>query len=434
MKILLVNDSSSNPNWGDRAAAISLKRMIADAGATIDAVITEDELRATSFFDRSGSEAGGGEGERRIRDWIRLFLPPVLLKLRERAIFRLGLVDEDRSGPIPLIAEELDACSRQLLQDRDKYGALSDTISGCDVVVIHGDGAMTGNGIIPRTKLFLAYLTREHFDKPVILVNHTTDFDHPDLDRMAEAVYPLLNDVTYRDRISEERCRNRWPGRYVADTAFLFAPAERHNWIEVASRPGYFDIWPDQANFDPAEPYICMGGSSAFSYEENAPPVELIRRYVALITHLRSVYHGQIVLTASDRIDENILRPASLETGLPLIGLTSPVQQCVDIVGNADAYIGGRWHVGIFALRGGTPIVPLSSKTFKMPALVQMAGLSTPAFDVASLDESKEKIGDVLLELLEAGEDLRRELRDWASSQAENCRDNVRYLTSRRPE
>ena len=44
--VLLINDSSSNPNWGDRAAAIALKRMIAACGGTLGGIVTEDALRS----------------------------------------------------------------------------------------------------------------------------------------------------------------------------------------------------------------------------------------------------------------------------------------------------------------------------------------------------------------------------------------------------
>ena len=119
--------------------------------------------------------------------------------------------------------------------------------------------------------------------------------------------------------------------------------------------------------------------------------------------------------------------------GLPLVGLTTPVQQAVDIIGNAQAYVGGRWHPSIFALRGGAPVVPLSSKTFKMQALIAMAGLSTPTFDAHNLEGEKKGIGRALADFVGQGETLRQTLRHWAIEQAEGCLDNVAYLR-RRPE
>jgi polysaccharide pyruvyl transferase WcaK-like protein len=113
---------------------------------------------------------------------------------------------------------------------------------------------------------------------------------------------------------------------------------------------------------------------------------------------------------------------------LPLIALKTPVQQAVDILGNAQAYVGGRWHGGIFALTGGTPIIPLASKTFKMQVLAQMAGLPVHVFDALNLAGQKDAIGKQLLCCLEQGDELRSRLRQWAEDQSEKCWDNVTYL------
>jgi len=428
LNILFVNDSSSNPNWGDRAAAMALRKIIEESGARIQYTITEDNLRDSIFFPEDSSGDGADSDSRSWKDRLRPLVPPIALELRERTIIALGLTENDSGGFAPATADDLEPRSLALRDDEGQFSKLRSAMLACDVVVIHGDGGMFGNGVIPRTKLFLAYAARKMFDKPVMLINHTADLSHPNLDQMAAVVYPMLSDVTYRERISEARCEGRWPGRYSPDSAFLFKPLDREVFRTVASRPHYYSIWPDSADFDPARPFICVGGSSALSYDENRPPFEYTRQFASLIAHLRTVYDGQILLTVSDRIDEPVMRAVATRLDLPLVGLTIPVQQAVDILGNADAYVGGRWHAGIFGLRGGTPIVPLASKTFKMPALIEMAGLANTVFDLAELDERKVDIGRCLVEVLNQGDDLRHHLRDWAASQAENCRDNISFL------
>jgi polysaccharide pyruvyl transferase WcaK-like protein len=402
--------------------------MICDTGAVIQTVVSEDDLRDSRFSEIS-SRPGDVTGETSsFKELLRPFLPPVILGLREKTILALGLADDNEHDGIPATADGLKSCLAALEQGHDQFSLLTSAIRRCDLVVIHGNGGMFGNGVMPRTKLFIAYAAKTLFDKPVILINHTADLSHPTLDSIASIVYPLLDDVTYRDRISASRCEGRWHGRYAADSAFLFEPLDRATFQAAASRAEYFSVWPDSAVFDPARPYICLGGSSAFSYDDTRSPLDLIEQFVTLATYLRSKYKGQIVLTVSDRIDEPVMRPVASKTGLPLIGLATPVQQAVDIVGNADAYIGGRWHVGIFALRGGTPVIPLSSKTFKMPALIEMAGLPDIVFDASAPASDAEAIGRRLAEALDEGEQLRRKLRSWASSQADNCRDNLRFL------
>ncbi len=108
--------------------------------------------------------------------------------------------------------------------------------------------------------------------------------------------------------------------------------------------------------------------------------------------------------------------------------LATPVQQAVDVLGNADAYIGGRWHSSIFALRGGTPVCLLSANTFKMKALAEIAGLYPPALDAGNLEDARVTIGEQLTRYLEEGDGLRRRLRDWAEDSARDAWHNVDYL------
>ncbi len=71
------------------------------------------------------------------------------------------------------------------------------------------------------------------------------------------------------------------------------------------------------------------------------------------------------MLTASDLVDEEIIRPLARGLGLPLVGLSTPIQQVADILGNADAYIGGRWHPAIFAMRGRDAVAPSVGNDFQ---------------------------------------------------------------------
>ncbi len=425
VKVLFINDSSSNPNWGDRAAAIALKSMIQAKGGTLHAVITEDDLAESRFFQPIDESICSEAPKRSLKDWARLVTPPVIPKLWQKLYGLSG--NQEEQGCIPRTLSQFEECADLVLKDSDTYAPLVDAVRSSDLVLIHGDGCMVGNGLLPRSELFLAYLAKTRFSTPVALINHTTDFSHPDLDEMASAVYPLLDDVTYRDETSASLCKDRWPGRYAADTAFLFEPAEKAQWAPLANRSTYFDVWPDQAAFNPDKPYLCIGGSSIYSFD--GPVQDYIEGFKRLADSLRDSYDGQVVLTASDIKDQTLFRPVARELGLPLVGLTTPVQQVVDILGNAQAYVGGRWHPSIFALRGGTPVIPLSSKTFKMQALIAMASLPTTTFDSLNLAEEAEAIGHTLQEFLRQGDELRRQVKSWAQVQAKSSWDNVAILS-----
>ncbi|MCI0563608.1 MAG: polysaccharide pyruvyl transferase family protein [Nitrososphaera sp.] len=427
MKILFINDSTSNPNWGDRAAAIALKKMIADSRGDITNVISEEELYG-SLFSKNKTKRNDEQVVKQgaVNQTAKLLMPPILLKAREMLWTYFSISNHDNNPDVvPKSWEDFAYSLQAVLTNAEAYADLLTTIEQSDLAVIHGDGCMVGNTRIARTQLFLTYIIKRHFKKPVIIVNHTADFDHPNLHRMAQEVYPLFDDVVFRDSISAGRCQAFCNGRVAADSAFMFKPISLDSWLPAAQRLTYFDVWPDTAQFNPAEPYICIGGSSLYYYNKKYDP---IKEFSLLINHVKSIYSGQIILTASDLRDQNIFRPIAKCFNLPLIGLRTPVQQSVDIVGNAEAYIGGRWHPSIFALRGGTPVLPISSLTFKMQALAEMSGLSSSTFNALNLEQEKKRIGYQLRSYLEQGSELRNRLRSWAEKECEKSWNNVTYL------
>ena len=425
MKVLFINDSTSSSNWGDRAAALSLRAMIGQCGGEITHAITEENLWHASFVALP-STVSAGPSRRAAREKIKLWIPPVVLQARQQILSRRS--DDGPEQLIPQVWDDFElAATRVCREQRYGWPAVLRAVDDADVAVIHGASLHShGVTIIQRTDLFLTYLIKTRFGKPVVITNHTADLGSATLRRIADHVYPLFDDVVYRDSISAERWASVLGGRFAADTAFWFEPASRKIWAPIAGRPTYFDVWPDTAAFDPSEPYLCVGGSSVFHERKDWESV--VNGYSALIQHLRSVYSGTIVLTASADLDQPVFRALAERFDLPLIGVTTPVQQVVDILGNADAYIGGRWHASIFALRGGTPLLALSSQTFKMRALAGMAGSPPATFDALALGREAHAVGRQLTHILEQSSDLRTRLRAWGDEMAENSWDNVAFL------
>lgn len=356
---------------------------------------------------------------------VELFLPPVVPKLASR--LRRKVTNRLVFDPVPASADELESCTEYFRRQPARFPGLYQAIQSCDAVVMHGDGAMVGESRMARSMLFIAYVAKTVFFKPVAIVNHTADFDHKSLRAMARVVYPMLDEVLFREMASVLRCGDFVAGEYAGDSAFIFEAADSRVLNGVHNRPNYYDVWPDEASFDPSRPYVCIGGSSKLNVDPEKRAV-IRDQFARLVSSVRSVYGGQIVLTASDLRDEQILRPLARRLGMPLVGLRISVQQAVDIIGNAQAYIGGRWHPSIFALRGGVPLVSLSSKTFKIDALVEMAGLNTPVFDVLDLDANIAGILDQLGRALSEEEEERETRKSWAREQAKSCWNNVRMI------
>ena len=68
------------------------------------------------------------------------------------------------------------------------------------------------------------------------------------------------------------------------------------------------------------------------------------------------------------------------------------------------------------------------SKTFKMQALAQIAGLPGNTFDVFDLGAEKERVGRQLVSFLEMGRELRSGILERAEELASSSWDNVSYL------
>lgn len=184
MNVLMINDSTSNQNWGDRAAAISLKKMISASGGVIVGTVSEDEFKQWNF--RETPKTRQPHLAAKIFTQFVPRPPPVFSKIAQRLSGRFSSTAGD--DIVPLRWEDFDHHIKLLLGNGDRYAKLLNTIQLADMVVIHGDGCMVGNTRIARAELFLSYLIKKHLNKPVIIVNHTAEFDHPDLSKMARQV------------------------------------------------------------------------------------------------------------------------------------------------------------------------------------------------------------------------------------------------------
>lgn len=140
---------------------------------------------------------------------------------------------------------------------------------------------------------------------------------------------------------------------------------------------------------------------------------------------------AQVVLTVSSQPDDRILGPVAKQLGLPIFGFATPSQQAVDILGNAAAYVGGRWHPGIMALTGGTPLVSFSANSdFKSKGLVEMVGLDQPAFSAWEIDASLDEIVALTKQRIEEGDALRQRLLISVRELRSTCQKHVELMRS----
>ena len=140
---------------------------------------------------------------------------------------------------------------------------------------------------------------------------------------------------------------------------------------------------------------------------------------------------AQVVLVAPCEIDAAILRKVQAATGFPQLGLNLPVLQGIDVLGNARVHVGGRWHPGIFAATGGTPLVAMGANTHKMATLMQQLHPDEPVFDAGNLAGQVDAIVDRARAQVDAGLALRAEVLQKAAAMRAQVAGNLGFVQAR---
>lgn len=427
MKIYFVCDTSDNSNWGCRATTNALRKMIEKCGA---------EISHTLYLKRMSTMDGYVQRRSRTIGYAISFAiqlahkrPDIPFHATLNFIEQIWNKFTDIGDTVPKYFFEFEPFAKKVLAG-NILKPERQALEGCDLVVINGEGGIYDRQRKGRMMLFIAYLAKQYFRKPCILINHTADIHDPVMAEMAAHVYPLLDDVIFREPFSANACSSFLMGKINimgADAAFTYRPLTDPVWAPIAAREGYFSIWPDSSvGFDPRKPYVCVGGSSIY-LRPDRPAYDPVPGFINLCRMLQEQV-APVVLTAPCYTDERIFRPIAQKLNLPLIALSTPTQQAVDILGNARAYVSGRWHPSIFALTGGTPIVTLTANTYKTQALVKQIGLDAPTFDALKLREEAEQIIELTCSYVEQGNSLREKLRQRAEELSKLAWENVRYL------
>lgn len=382
MKLLLAPDTSDFSNWGCRVMGAWFLRALAKEG------VPPSWMAPSAWFVRKHPSL------------------PVL----------------DTLADIKRQAGEVQ--SGRILQD------IAGILRQCDVVVLNGENYLRPGAYKGRMLLFLAYLATKVYGKPCILMNHSAELEEPALAEIATEVYPLLDEVHFRDDHSAESCASLVrPGRWklIPDVAFAVPAAPLSEWGTLGRRQGQFSAWPDLAEgFDPTRPYVTVCASSIFGQPQHQH-LDAAPAFSRLCRRLNEKV-GPVVLTAPCEPDSAIMRAVQKSTGFPLIGINLPVRQAIDIVGNAAVHVGGRWHPGIFAATGGTPMVALGANNHKVHSLMRMLGLDGPVFDALHLDAHIEAIVGQAESMLAAGAPLRQRLLDRSREFGAQVERNLDWL------
>ncbi|HSD18293.1 MAG TPA: polysaccharide pyruvyl transferase family protein [Thermomonas sp.] len=355
-------------------------------------------------------------GCRFMGDWYR----DALQRLGAVSLRRIGsrwFFREDAKVPAPATWPDLLAIAQGVRDGRrEGLAEVLPLLAACDLVFMNGENFIRPGTLKGRRLLMLAYLAKIVFGKPVVMANLSLDLSEPALAEIAARVLPLLDEVQIRDEVSAGIYRTHVPqARLVefADVGWAAMPAPLEGWASMARRDGHFNAWPDHsAAFDAGRPYVTVSASSAFAgAARGSDPADA---FVALCRRLAEDV-AQVVLVAPCEIDAAIMRKVQAATGFPLLGLNLPVRQGIDVLGNARVHVGGRWHPGIFAATGGTPLVAMDANTHKMATLMQQLHPDEPVFDALGLANQVDAIVARARAQLDAGPGLRAQVSQRAA-------------------
>lgn len=385
MKLLFAPDTSDHPNWGCRVMGAWFKTALLDNG------FSTSWVAPSSWFMRHH---------------------PALPELVTMADLHRG-------------AQEVQA--GRILTD------IAEILRQCDAVLLNGENFIRPGAHKGRMLLFLAYLAKQVFGKPCLLTNHSVDLDEPALAEIVREVYPLLDEINFREDTSVEACAS-WmrPGSWkvIPDVAFAVPAAPLSEWSALGCRADHFSAWPDSAaGFDPRVPYVTVCASSIYALPQHQR-LDVVPAFTRLCRRLNEEI-GPVVLAAPCDVDAWIMRRVQAETKFPLLGLNLPVRQAIDVIGNAAVHVGGRWHPGIFAATGGTPLVTLSANTHKVHSLMKLLGLESPVFDALRLDAQIEAIVAEARSHVASGPPLRRRLLERSRELGKQADRNLDWIRAK---
>ena len=377
MRLTIVADNSTSPNWGCRATSFALRELLSTRHEIVGNV-DRDLLRAPFTADaRIPANLHAGIVAKLRRPRLRRL--PGLGKLAFDAIDLLGKVHAPTHAA---------AAQAELLwatrASSPKARALVAAIEPCDAIVVNGEGEMIFS-TPPRESLLqtlaICALARR-MGKRLFWLNGMISAA-PDSQVNPESVEAVRTElagavIAARDPLSFETAQRLLPGmvdRWFPDALFswsrLFA-VQAPLAYDASRLIAWFDRTGTTRPACTHEPYIVLSGSSQ-SARDQARAADC---YTALARALGTL--GMPVLLVETCVGDLFLRQVARRTGLPCMSVETPMMAGAALLANARAFVSGRWHPGILASLGGTPGVFMGSNSHKTAALQQMLSYPSP--------------------------------------------------------
>ena len=251
MKIFLFNDSRSQNNWGCRATTEALISLIEESENELIGTLEVEEISSIKLNRFS----------KKIKNFIKKFN---YFYTFSRKIFWLTKKLRGPNASYLESMQDFERFSKRIFLNEVWQEYLPD-LKTCDLVLVNGEGSIYSSEQKGFMTLFICWFAKNKLNKKCILVNHTADLSNKKMMKLAEEIYPILDDVSYRDPISDKKYNYlvKNEDTFVPDAAFIHKYVAR-NFFKSE------DIDYQKFNVDLVQDdYICLLGSSILGRPEN---------------------------------------------------------------------------------------------------------------------------------------------------------------------
>ncbi len=271
-----------------------------------------------------------------------------------------------------------------------------------DIVLINSEGNIVNgtdkNGVYRAGGLyvlFMAYFSKVVMGKPCYIINHTVDPANRDVQEMIKQIYPLMDGIYVREKLSFELLKN-WGienHRYVPDALFTYDFNDNNEEADFRAK------WKNKIDFN--KPYICLGDSSGIKNRYNHVKWDVVKTYDRLINELRKNVCQQIVFIDGYNGSNDDIQRVINKNGLVQVNLNNcSFQELYSVLKHSKIFISGRWHASIISLKAHTPILCFGSDSHKTEALYHEIDWPFYFFDTKSIPINVERICKVAKDIL----------------------------------
>lgn len=377
MRLTLVADNATSPNWGCRATSFALRELLS-RDHVIAGTITRALLSGPLTYEsRLPADLHRKIVRRFRRPKVRRV--PMLGPLAFRAI--------DAAGRYAAPTHDIDGDADLLWRTRSsspKSRAIVEAVTASDAIVVNGEGEMIfstpARDTLLQTLAICALANR--LDKPVYYLNGMVSKPPggPANPGTVAAAAQVLRDARLgvRDLQSQAVAAELLPGiaaPWYPDALFSWSP----HFEATATAPydasrliAWFDRTGTPLPQAVRSPYIVLSGGSMTARD----PERAVGCFTALGNALKAL--GLPVLLVETCIGDVFLRKVAERTGLELLRVDTPIMAGAAVMANARLFVSGRWHPGIMAALGGTPCVFMGSNSHKTFSLQQMLDYPVP--------------------------------------------------------